>query len=85
MAEKSVRQQVAELLEALNLQTAKTLLEKVRDPDCDAATLNAARAFLKDNDITSTPQANPHLTPIKDTLGDVKLNDPQAPIKFKQA
>jgi len=85
MAEKSTREKVADLLELLNLQTAETLLKRVRDPECDAATLNAARAFLKDNEINSTPSANPHLKDLNTHLGDVELSDPHEPIRFREA
>lgn len=78
---KPYKDRLADLLEEINIDMAKTLAKRVRDSDCDAATLGVARQFLKDNMVSSTPNANPHLKTIGDKLGNVP--DPDAPLKFK--
>jgi hypothetical protein len=43
-------------LEDLHELLAKTLLDKIRDPEVKSADLNVARQFLKDNNIDCIPK-----------------------------
>lgn len=48
---------------------AAALSERIKDKElCTAADINAAIKFLKDNNITATPEANAHLDDLKETL-----------------
>lgn len=67
-----VRAKMQELLE----MSVDVLLEKMSDPDVDAATINAARQLLKDNCIDTSLSAS-------DTRV-VQLNDASNRVPFKQ-
>lgn len=53
-----VNQPLTTLLQDLQLDLTKKLLERIRDGTATPADLNVARQLLKDNCITSLPQAN---------------------------
>lgn len=69
------------ILETMELKLATVMLDKLENGECDAATLNAVRSYLKDHDMTSLPTANENLGKLAKLIGDVP--DPDAPLKFE--
>lgn len=57
-----------EILDSLYKATLEGLLVKVRGPDATAADFQAARQFLKDNGITSIPEASPALLKLAESI-----------------
>lgn len=64
-------------LSELHVLVARVLEARLGDSDlCTAADINAAIKFLKDNNITASPEANKHLEELNDQLGKVGGIDP---------
>lgn len=61
------------LLEQLQLELPKRLLERLRSGEATAADYQAARQLLKDNGYESIPTANPAAQDLASELGDVEL------------
>lgn len=65
----------------LHSLVARVLSGKLTGGDCTAADINAAIKFLKDNNITATPEGSPALAQLQqdmDELGGVDDADLQA-------
>lgn len=76
------KSQLEDLLANINLALAEELLARVKSGEADASTLNAARQYLKDNGITSTPDANPAAKELSSKLNDVSIDTPEA-LRFR--
>jgi len=63
-------------LEDLHELLAKTLLDKIRDPEVKSADLNVARQFLKDNNIDCIPKSGNTIGKLAEEL-PFKLSDLQ--------
>lgn len=64
----------------LHSAVAKALKDRIGSEDATAADLNAAIKFLKDNNITATPEANRALNELKNELegaGCLPASDPE--------
>lgn len=68
------------ILEQLHAAVADDLLNKIKSGNADAATLNAARGFLKDNHVeVSDPRT---LKPLTDALTNtLPFEAPEQPLK----
>lgn len=68
------------VLGELHQAVANALKERIGSADATAADLNAAIKFLKDNNITATPEANKALNELQNELenaGCLPASDPE--------
>ena len=68
-----------DLLELL----AKTLLDKIKDPEVKSADLNVARQFLKDNNIDCIPRQGNSIGKLAEEL-PFKLEDLESIVQDKE-
>jgi hypothetical protein len=69
------------LLEELHGETAKLLLERIKNGDASAADLSVARQFLKDNGIDSVAFSD---SPISNLAAVLPFDDPDQPVAIPQ-
>lgn len=70
-------------LEDLHELLAKTLLDKIKDPEVKSADLNVARQFLKDNNIDCIPREGNSIGKLAEEL-PFKLEDLQSIVQDKE-
>lgn len=64
-----------DLLEQLQSETVKALLDRVRSGEATASDLNVARQLLKDNGVDTIPKKGDPLAQLQDALPDLDAND----------
>jgi hypothetical protein len=57
-----------DILNDLHAKLAKSLLDRVNDPECKSSDLNVARQFLKDNNVDAEPIAESPLAKLANQL-----------------
>jgi hypothetical protein len=70
-------------LEDLHELLAKTLLDKIKDPEVKSADLNVARQFLKDNNIDCIPRQGNSIGKLAEEL-PFKLEDLESIVQDKE-